>query len=32
MQLVERHCIDKHDSRYAVIDETAFKSKNLLDR
>ncbi len=31
MQLVEQHCIDKQDSRYAVIDEAAFKSKNLYN-
>jgi len=27
MQLVEQHCIRKSDSRYALIDEAAFKSK-----
>ncbi len=31
MQLVEQHVIDKHDPRYAVIDEAAFKSKNLYN-
>ncbi|GAC1465119.1 MAG: hypothetical protein PVS3B1_14170 [Ktedonobacteraceae bacterium] len=31
MQLVEQHCIDKNDLRYAVIDEAAFKSKNLYN-
>lgn len=31
MQLVEQHCIDKQDSRYSVIDEAAFKSKNLYN-
>jgi uncharacterized phage-like protein YoqJ len=31
MQLVEQHVIDKSDSRYAVIDEAAFKSKNLYN-
>jgi len=31
MQLVEQHCIDKQDPRYAVIDEAAFKSKNLYN-
>ena len=31
MQLVEQHCIDKHDPRYSVIDEAAFKSKNLYN-
>ncbi len=31
MQLVEQHCIDKRDPRYAVIDEAAFKSKNLYN-
>ena len=31
MQLVERHCIDKRDPRYRVIDEAAFKSKNLYN-
>ncbi len=31
MQLVERHCIDKKDPRYAAIDEAAFKSKNLYN-
>jgi putative transposase len=31
MQLVEQHCIDKRDPRYAVIDETAFQSKNLYN-
>jgi putative transposase len=31
MQLVEQHIIGKHDSRYAIIDEAAFKSKNLYN-
>ncbi|MGH2495182.1 MAG: RNA-guided endonuclease InsQ/TnpB family protein [Ktedonobacteraceae bacterium] len=31
MQLVEQHCIDRRDPRYAVIDEAAFKSKNLYN-
>ena len=31
MQLVEQHCIDKKDPRYAIIDEAAFKSKNLYN-
>src|SRR6267154_2469445 len=31
MQLVEQHCIDRHDPRYSVIDEAAFKSKNLYN-
>jgi len=31
MQLVEQHCIDKKDPRYAVIDEAAFQSKNLYN-
>src|SRR5215472_17218547 len=31
MQLVEQHCISKHDPRYSVIDEAAFKSKNLYN-
>ncbi len=31
MQLVEQHCISKNDPRYAVIDEAAFKSKNLYN-
>jgi putative transposase len=31
MQLVEQHVIDKNDPRYAVIDEAAFKSKNLYN-
>ncbi len=31
MQLVEQHCINKHDPRYSVIDEAAFKSKNLYN-
>jgi hypothetical protein len=29
MQLVEQHVIDKNDPRYSIIDEAAFKSKNL---
>lgn len=31
MQLVEQHCIGKNDPRYSVIDEAAFKSKNLYN-
>jgi IS605 OrfB family transposase len=31
MQLVEQHVIDKSDPRYRVIDEAAFKSKNLYN-
>ncbi|MGH2497278.1 MAG: RNA-guided endonuclease InsQ/TnpB family protein [Ktedonobacteraceae bacterium] len=31
MQLVEQHCIDRHDPRYAFIDAAAFKSKNLYN-
>lgn len=31
MQLVEQHCIGKSDLRYQVIDEAAFKSKNLYN-
>lgn len=31
MQLVEQHVIAQSDSRYAVIDEAAFKSKNLYN-
>lgn len=31
MQLVEQHVIDKNDLRYTVIDEAAFKSKNLYN-
>ncbi|MFL5666876.1 MAG: RNA-guided endonuclease InsQ/TnpB family protein [Ktedonobacteraceae bacterium] len=31
MQLVEQHCISKSDPRYSVIDEAAFKSKNLYN-
>src|SRR5712691_460101 len=31
MQLVEQHVIDRNDPRYAVIDEAAFKSKNLYN-
>src|SRR5215472_8554452 len=31
MQLVEHHCISKRDPRYSVIDEAAFKSKNLYN-
>ncbi|MGZ3617257.1 MAG: RNA-guided endonuclease InsQ/TnpB family protein [Ktedonobacteraceae bacterium] len=31
MQLVEQHCIDRSDPRYALIDETAFQSKNLYN-
>src|SRR5947209_4376129 len=31
MQLVEQYVIDRNDPRYAVIDEAAFKSKNLYN-
>ncbi len=31
MQLVEQHIIGKHDPRYSMIDEAAFKSKNLYN-
>jgi IS605 OrfB family transposase len=31
MQLTERHIIDRADPRFAVIDEAAFKSKNLYN-
>ncbi len=31
MQLVEQHCIRKSDPRYAIIDEAAYKSKNLYN-
>jgi putative transposase len=31
VQLVEQHCISKHDPRYAVIDAAAFASKNLYN-
>ena len=31
MQLVEQHVIDRKDPRYVVIDEAAFKSKNLYN-
>jgi len=31
VQLVEQHCINKRDPRYSVIDEAAFKSKNLYN-
>ncbi len=31
MQLVEQHCISKSDPRYAIIDDAAFKSKNLYN-
>ena len=31
MQLVEQHVIDRHDSRYVVIDSVAFASKNLYN-
>jgi putative transposase len=31
MQLVEQHVIDRKDPRYSVIDEAAFKSKNLYN-
>jgi hypothetical protein len=31
MQLVEQHVIDRSDPRFAVIDDAAFKSKNLYN-
>jgi putative transposase len=31
VQLVEQHCIRKSDPRYSVIDEAAFKSKNVYN-
>jgi len=31
MQLTERHVIKRSDPRYAIIDEAAFKSKNLYN-
>ena len=31
MQLVEQHVIDRNDLRFAVIDDAAFKSKNLYN-
>ena len=31
MQLVEQHCIGKHDPRYQAIDRAAFASKNLYN-
>ncbi len=31
MQLAEQHCIGKNDPRYTIIDEAAFKSKNLYN-
>jgi putative transposase len=31
MQVVERHRIDRHDSRWAAIDTAAFASKNLYN-
>ncbi len=31
MQLVEQHIISKTDSRFAVIDQAAFLSKNLYN-
>src|SRR6266487_5603712 len=31
MQLVEQHCIDKGDPRYAAIDAAAFAAKNLYN-
>ncbi len=31
MQLVEQHVISRRDPRYAVLDEAAFKSKNLYN-
>src|SRR6266567_8293758 len=31
MQLVEKYVIDRNDPRYAIIDEAAFKLKNLYN-
>ncbi len=31
MQLVEKHVIDRNDPRFAIIDDAAFKSKNLYN-
>lgn len=31
MHLVEQHVIDRNDPRYSIIDEAAFKSKNLYN-
>ncbi len=31
MQLVEQYVIDRNDPRYSVVDEAAFKSKNLYN-
>lgn len=31
MQLVEQHIIEKNDPHYAILDEAAFKSKNLYN-
>lgn len=31
MQQVEQHCINRNDPRYAIIDDAAFKSKNLYN-
>jgi putative transposase len=31
MQLVEQHCIDRHDPRFTVIDPACFASKNLYN-
>jgi putative transposase len=31
MRLVEQHVIDRADPRFAIIDEAAFKSKNLYN-
>ena len=31
MQLVEQHCIDRHDPRFAAIDAASFASKNLYN-
>jgi putative transposase len=31
MHLVEQHCINRHDPRYPIIDEAAFKSKHLYN-
>ena len=31
MQLVEQHCIDRHDPRFAAIDPACFASKNLYN-
>ena len=31
MRLVEQHCIDRNDARYAIIDAACFASKNLYN-